>query len=204
MEKITKLTAEQDQKINEYRDRFFRMATSTKPGDKERAKEAALRLAEIEGFENCEVKFIKIPNRSIPMHGSQDNFIDNSLSNSIIDSLRVYSGDLLSSSLVTTLSDSIRYYLRESLEYHYNLWTYIQYSTWSLWVDTGWVAYYSFIIEELGIKHSDEPRKLFSLYRELSDNCSAIWIIPGTIIICEKPISVEIEDGKLISIEWGE
>lgn len=61
MKKITEFTEEQNQRISQYREHFFRMATFTEPGDKKRATKAALRLAEIGGIKNCEVKFVKNP-----------------------------------------------------------------------------------------------------------------------------------------------
>ena len=71
----------------------------------------------------------------------------------------------------------------------------------SLW-DTGWLAYYSYAVEELGIKIDEKARELLYLHNEIAASCFAIWIVPGALILCERPSSVEVRDGKLVDIEW--
>jgi hypothetical protein len=71
----------------------------------------------------------------------------------------------------------------------------------SLW-DTGSVAFITFLISELGIEVSAEKREKLYLINEILASCFAIWVVPRVVILCDRPRSVEVEDGKLINAEW--
>jgi hypothetical protein len=68
-------------------------------------------------------------------------------------------------------------------------------------MDTGWLAFYSFCADELKIKIDDTSREKLRLHNEIAASCFALWIVPGTIILCERPSRIEITDGKLVGIE---
>ena len=58
---IGKLTAEQETKIAEYRDKYFRQAVSTEPADRPRAEAAAKRMGEIAGGKIGTVHWVDNP-----------------------------------------------------------------------------------------------------------------------------------------------
>ena len=177
---ITKLTPDQESKISEYRGRHFAQATSTEPADRPRAEKAARRMTEIAG--------VKI-NKVIWCENPVDRLRD-SLSDSLWDSLRCSLRDSFRTSLCDSLWASLRASLRASLSD--SLWD-------SLW-DTGWLAYYSCAVDVLGVEIDDKNRELLDLHNEIAASCFAVWIVPGTAILCERPTEVEIIDGKLVNI----
>jgi hypothetical protein len=226
--KIEKLTKEQEYKVKEYRDRYFALATNCEPANRERAEKAALRMSEIVDIKINTIHWVNNPMDAKPLSDSfWDSLRDslwaslsesfwkslrsslrisfneslikslrdlfwNSLWNSLIESLRISFSEslrnLLMKSLRASLSESFRISLSESLRD-------------SLW-DSGWLASYSFCAEELKIKIDESTREKLRLHNEIAESCFALWIAPGAIILCERPKSVEIIDGKLIGIEW--
>lgn len=173
MTKITKLTLEQEQQIAVYRDRYFKLATSTKPIDIEAGKKAALRLAELGGVDNCEIEFVDNPEQG----------------DSLRDSLRNPVWDSLIDSLCNTVRGSLRDPLRNT--------------DWYTPRDTGWLAYYSYAVEVLGVECSDKHCELLKCYTTIAENFTAIWILPGKIILCNKPTNVTVVDGNVTDIQWG-
>ena len=104
--------------------------------------------------------------------------------------------DSLRASLRASLSDSLRDSLWASLRA--SLWDSLNDSLW----DSGWLAYYTYAIDVLGISIPDEHLNILRLHNEIAKSCFALWIVPGCAILCERPASVEIVDGELIGIEW--
>ena len=98
--------------------------------------------------------------------------------------------------LYNSLSDSLWASLRDSLRA--SLWA----SLWASLRASGWLAYYTYAVDVLGISIPDEHLNILRLHNEIAKSCFALWIVPGCAILCERPASVEIVDGKLIGIEW--
>jgi hypothetical protein len=146
--KIDELTNEQQDKISEYRNRYFQQATSTDPSDRPRAEVSARKMADIAGVKIKEIYWVLSP--------------DNGAS----------------------LSDSLRASLSDSLS------------------DTGWLVYYTYAVDTIGIEVTDSMREKLRLYNEIAASCFAMWILPGTVILCDRPESVEIVNGKLIDLKW--
>lgn len=71
----------------------------------------------------------------------------------------------------------------------------------SLW-DTEWVAYYTYAVEVLGVEIDESTREKLRLHNEIAASCFALWLVPGAVILCERPQSVELRDGKLVGVEW--
>ena len=202
--KITKLTPEQEQQIAVYRDKYFAFATSTKPVDLEAGKKAALRLAELAGVDNCEIVIVDNPGQGDSLWNSlRDSIRDSicaSLRDSLWDSLRDSIRELLRDSLRESLWDSPWESLSASL--WESLWDSLSVSIWaSIW-DASWLAYYSYAVEVLSIECSDRHRDILKCYTTIAENFTAIWIVPGKIILCNKPTNVTIKNSKVTDIKW--
>ena len=91
-------------------------------------------------------------------------------------------------SLWDSLSDSLRDSLWDSLSD-------------SLWASP-WQAFYAFPMLHMGVEYPPDMRKKLELHREIGASCFALWIVPGTVILCERPATVEIVDGRLIDLTW--
>ena len=98
-------------------------------------------------------------------------------------SLRASLRDGLRASLRASLGDSLRDSLRDGL-----------------W-DSGWTAFYSFG-RELGVQYAPEADEKLRLHEEIQASAFALWIVPGVVILCERPAKCDVRDGKLVGIEW--
>ena len=189
---ITELPQEQTQQIQEYRERYFRQTTSTEPADRARAEKAALKLARIGGVKG-EIVWVGSPaegDRAFRAgYASLRVSLRDSLRASIYDSLRGSICDSLRASLWGSLRDSIWGSLRDSI---YD----------SLW-DPCWLSLYTFSVGVLGIDCSDRHLKLLQFHNDIAASCFALWIVPGKIILCERPKTVRMVDGKLVGMEWN-
>jgi hypothetical protein len=252
MEKIEKLTIEQEAQIQVYQDRYFAQATSTEPADRPRAETAARRLAEIAGVKTEEIIWARDPEKgkstyqetlrsfgisledsfSISLKNSIRNSISDSLWNSTKDSIR----NSFSNSLWNSIKDSIRNSfgdelwnsIRNSIGYPLNnslwastreslgdsLWTSLRPSlkdllghllwnaNWNSIGDTGWLCYHTYAVEVLKVECNNEYQELLHISNEITASCFAVWIAPGKIILCERPATTEIANGKLIELTW--
>lgn len=222
---INELTEEQEKKIVEYHHRYFAQATSTKRADRKRAGTAARALAEIAGVKTDEVvwvdnldigkeKYISLSGTTITVT-IKDILIDE-----IWGTLREIINNEIWGTLKSTLLDNLRATLRESLRNSFNdeLWRSLKATLcdtncdtiWAtlratfcdtLW-DTGFTALATFVVEELEVKISSDAREKLDLVNEILASCYAIWITTDTIILCERPKTTNIQDGKLIGMEW--
>jgi hypothetical protein len=118
----------------------------------------------------------------------RDSLMD-SLRDSLMDSLRASLRASLIDSLRASLIDSLRDSLRDSL------WD-------SLW-DSSWLAFYTYCVDELPIEIDNDVIEKLKLYNKVASSCFAMWIVPGALIFCEHPSSVDIQGGKLIGMEWS-
>jgi hypothetical protein len=142
--------------------------------------------------------------------GSLRTSLRDSLSDSLWTSLRTSLWtslrDSLRTSLRTSLSDSLWDSLRTSLSDSpwTSLRTSLRDSLWDSLSDSNLLCYYTYVTKVLGILCSDQHRELLRLHNEIAASCFALWIIPGTIILCERPKSVTLDEiGKnVINLEW--
>jgi len=162
MDKIEKLTTEQEAQIAALRERFFAQATSTEPADRLRAEAAARRLAEIGGVKVNAVVWAK------------------------------------------SAQDGRHEYEKAGASLWDSLWASLRASLWdSLW-DTGWTAFYAAGRDVLGVEYDPKQAEILRLHEEIGASCFALWIVPGTVILCERPSKCEVVDGRLVGIEWKE
>jgi len=123
-----------------------------------------------------------------------------SLRGSLRDSLRASLSDSLWASLWASLSDSLRDSLSDSL--WASLRGSLRDSLRASLSDSGWLAYYSYGVEFLGVSCGDRERELLGLHNEIAASCFALWIVPGAVILCERPATVEVVDGRLVGLTW--
>ena len=98
-------------------------------------------------------------------------------------------GDSLSISLGNSLRDSPRASLR--------------YSPWDSLQDSPTIMLYQ-AGEIVGAVYSDQDALRLAMIAEVLSSCFAVWVGPGWAILCDRPTSVEITDGQLIRIRWGD
>lgn len=211
MTEITGLTDEQKEKIAEYRKRYWEQAISTKPADQERAETAAKKLAKIAKVKTNNVVWVMSPNAGENVYNTTRSVFSPAYV-LIETSLR----NIFWTSLKHLFEISLEIPLRESLEISFvdSLWTSLWVSLWTLlkdslrtslgtsFRDSSWLAYYSYVVDILNIEISNKNLKLLTLYNELAASCSAVWIAPERIVLCERPKTVKIEDGKLVGLTW--
>lgn len=78
----------------------------------------------------------------------------------------------------------------------------LKHSFYNVLCDSSWLALYSYVVGVVGLKCNDRNRELLYLHNELAASCFALWIAPDSIVLCERPASVEIEDNKLLGFTW--
>jgi hypothetical protein len=171
---IEKLTKEQEAQIAEYHERYFSQATSTERADRDRAERAAQRMAEIAGIKAPQIRWVDNP--------QDGKYLYDSIWDSIRDSFR--------SSIRDSIWESLRHSLRHS--FRHSLW----YSLWDSIRDSRLLAYYTFAVDVLGIEIDDLAREKLYLHNEIAASCFALWIVPGTVILCERPTSATVDNGK--------
>jgi hypothetical protein len=207
-----RFTSDEKLQIKRYRDRYWQQAISTEPADRPRAEAAAKRLAEIASIKISDIQWAENPYEGRREYNTSSDLLRDllrdSLSASLRVSLRVSLWDLLRGSLPGSLSASLRRSLRDSLwvslsdSLNDSLRVSLRDSLWaSLW-DAGWLCMYSYAVEVLGLECSEVHRELLGLRNEIAASCFALWIKPGTIILCERPSAVEVRDGRLVGLTF--
>jgi hypothetical protein len=197
---IEKLNKRQEAQIAEYHERYFSQATSTERADRGRAERAAQRMAEIASIKAPQIRWVNNPQDGHSLWYFRWDSIRDSLRHSLWESLR----HSIRHSLWSSLRHSLRHSLRSSL------WDYprsslrhsLRSSLWDSLGDTGLLAYYTFAVDVLGIEIDNLTREKLYLHNEIAASCFALWIVPGTVILCERPTSVTVDNGKLIDISW--
>jgi len=207
--------------ISEVRAEFFGYATSVVTD--RAAAEAATAIIVAPSLKTYEVHWVASPMAGASLWDSlRDSLWDslgaslwdslmsslwNSLMSSLWNSLRSSLWNSLRSSLGASLGASLRDSLRSSLsdelssslsdELRSSLWN----SLWdSLW-DSGWVAYWTCAVRLTS--HTGPDVERLHAFADLARHAFALWVLPGHVIICEKPTAVEVRDGKLSDIQWG-
>jgi len=210
--KTEKLTEKQQVELEEYRNEIFQQAVSTRT-DKEKAERDALRL--VDGvLEKPEIHWVKSPGEAKKLYVSLENSLRNSLWDSLWGSLWDSLRDSLQYSLRYSLWDSLWGSLWDSLWYSLwdSLWDSLRDSLWGSLQDSLWgslwgsaqIAFYRFP-EKIGlVKYDEEDSNLLKCYEKLLQSCFAIYVLPGHIILVEKPVKIEVKDGKLVNIQFGE
>jgi hypothetical protein len=199
--KIENLTASQEAKVLAYRQRYFAQATSMVRADRPKAEAAARRMAEIGGVKVERVVWANSPEEGKRKYDEVWASLRASLRASISDSLWASLGASLwaslSDSLWASLRDSIRNALWASLRDS------IRASISDSLSDSGWLAFYTFGRDELAIEYDVPASELLHLHEEIAASCFALWILPGAVILCERPTRCETVDGRLVGIEWA-
>jgi hypothetical protein len=209
---IEKLTPEQEAKIAAERKRYCDLATSTAPADRKKAETAVRELADIAGVQINRVVWVNSPKEGRREHDAAWSSLMDSLRDSLGASLRASLWDSLSASLSASLRDALRDSLRDALSaslwdslwdsLRASLWDSLRASLWdSLW-DTGWLAFYAIPRDILGVEYAKDAQRKLDLWIATLESCFAVWIVPGTAILCERPATVEIVDGKLVGLTW--
>jgi hypothetical protein len=180
---ITELTTEQQAALVAHRQRYFDLAICTDPADRPRAEKAARVLAAIAGVKIDSVVWVSSPDEGKAAYER----ISASLGASLWDSL----DDSLEYSLGASLRDSLEY----------SLWDLLDDSLDDSLRDTGWLAFYDFC-RSLGVVYDPVEAIKLDLWIDIMESCFAVWIVPGQIILCERPAAVEIVEGKLVGLTW--
>jgi hypothetical protein len=198
---ITKLTDEQEIAISEYRDRYFRQAIDCHPANRVMAENAAMIIAEITDVKWDTIEWVNDPalcdcdNRLLEysdldrlyweifhsVGGDTMEMLDELLGNPLDDSL-------FGSAIFEKLSEQTIEAIRKS-------W-------WDSFLSSGWTAHYTYAVEVLGVKCEENGLDFLNACSEISRSCFALWIDKGKIVLCERPLSVEVVDGKMIGIKW--
>jgi hypothetical protein len=206
---ITELTKKQESKVTEYREKYFNQAISIDRADKPRAEAAAQKLAEIGGVKNPKIIWVSTPTEGAAIFKAFCNSLGESLMDSLIDSLRASLSKLLLNSLCNSLCNSLNYSLWNSLNYSLwdllidSLWDSLRNSLWDSLCDSGWLCFYTYAVEALKIKCDNSVLELLKLHNEIASSCFAMWITPESVILCDKPKSVEVKDGNVVDMKWG-
>jgi len=210
---IDRLTDEQQVALVAYRDEVFGQATSTEAANRPRAEAAARRLAELMGVRVDRVRWVLSPadgaaayrarwsSLSASLHAS----LRDSLISSLSDSFRASRLDSLIFSLISSLSASLSASLRASLSDSLisSLNASLCPSLWASLRDSGWVAYYAFPAAIGLVQYAPDAAEKLALMQEMQATCFALWLVPGEeIILCERPATVDIRDGRLVGLTW--
>jgi hypothetical protein len=184
---------------------FFDYATSTTT-DRARA-ERAVAVIVAPKLAQYQVHWVESPGEGAALWNSLQGSLQRSLWDSLQHSLWValqYSirgvhQDLLRgwvwNVLLDSLWDSLRVAPQDALRVAF------QDSLWDSPWRSGWVAYHCAAIAVAG---STGPYVAqMRAYRELCASAYALWVLPGHVILCNKPTSVEVVDGRLLDADWG-
>ena len=68
--------------------------------------------------------------------------------------------------------------------------------------DTVWLSCYTYPRDCLGVVYAQEASRKLDLWITTLESCFAVWIVPGAAILCERPATVEIVDGRLVGLTW--
>ncbi len=120
--------------------------------------------------------------------------------------IRASLSDSLRASLAwASLSDSLRASLSDSL------WASLSDSLWaSLWASlsdslraSGWIAFY--VLPQIAglVTYEPEQQSRLQAFADFAESAFALWVIPGHVIVLEKPKSVKVVDGKLVEYLVG-
>ena len=196
--KLEKLTPEQEVALSAHRAEWFAIATSTEPADRPRAEAAARELAELGGVHVQQVVWTNTPEEGTRIWRE-------SLTAWLSASLRASLSAWLSASLRDSLWESLWASLRASLwaSLSASLWESLRDSLWNSLRESPWVAWYEFGAQ-LGVEYEPEAQHKLRLTSELLRSCFACWVGIGVIVLCERPATADVRDGKLMGLTWRE
>ena len=162
----------------------FARATSTDPADHERANRAARGIAKIGGLQGeMAIWWVDRPEEGKERYES----LSRSLNESLYESLNESLNESLSRSLYESLYESLSRSLYESLYESLN--------------ESSWLSFYRSAIR-FGANYREEDTKLLDLYGDLLDSCYACWLLPGHIILLDRPSRVEVVNGQVTDMKW--
>jgi hypothetical protein len=198
------LTDETLTTIRDTRAEFFAAATSTTT-DRELAERAVATIV-APALPSYQIHWASSPQDAASLgdslRGPLGDSLRRSLSNSLWDSLRAPLGDSLGDALWDSLGDSFSGALRAALSAPLRtpLRDVLWHSLWdSLW-DSDWTAYWIAAVRITGRIGPDVDRLV--AYASLARSAFALWTFPGHVILCLKPATVVVTDGRLVSVKW--
>lgn len=194
------LTDETLTTIRDTRAEFFTAATSTTT-DRELAERAVATIVAPVLFD-YQIHWVSSPQAAASLGDSLGDSLRRLLSNSLWDSLRAPLGDSLGDALWDSLGDSFSGALRAALSAPLRtpLRDVLWHSLWdSLW-DSDWTAYWIAAVRITGRIGADVDRLV--AYASLARSAFALWTFPGHVILCPKPATVVVTDGRLVSVKW--
>ena len=83
-------------------------------------------------------------------------------------------------------------------------WDSLRASLWDSLGDSGWTAFYAAGRDVIGVEYDPKYAEILRLHEEIGASCFALWIVPGAVILCERPSKCDVVDGRLVNIEWEE
>ena len=210
--KLDSLTSQQASRLATFRQDFFKFATSTETNvDFATAavrdlidnlpNNGAIHVSDITGYEikwfpnpeKCQAFYKSLGRIQVFTHSLRDSIelspiywlsLSDRLLNSITKSLNNTLLDSLWSSRITTLSESL-----------YEC-------AWSSLVDLPWIAQYSFLSDLPGINLPPEILGGLGALETTLRHSFAVWVAPKNVILCKKPIRVEIQDNQVAGLEF--
>ena len=210
--KVDSLTAKQASRLSGTRQEFFHYATSSDTRLIEAAK-AALSLVEllpnnggirIEDITNCRVNWFPNPDRCREYYKSLGRIrvFTHSLRDSI--ELSPIYWRSLSDRLLNSITSSLNNNLLEALWSGRNtpLSESLYECAWNSLVDLPWVAQYLFLSEFPEVKLPGEVLVRLHALKAVLIGSFAVWVAPKNIILCNKPIRVELQDNQVAGLEF--
>lgn len=210
--KVDSLTANQSSRLSALRQEFFTHATSSSTG-RDEASKAALKLLEVlpnngaihaDDITGCEVKWFPNPEECHRYYKSlvRIRVFTHALRDSI-EMSPIY-WRFISERLLRSITNSLANTLLESLwsDRITQLEEPLYSCAWNSLVDLPWIAQYLFLSE---FPEAQIPDKVVagieSLYKVLQHSF-AVWVAPKNVILCNKPIRIEIQDNQVSGLEF--
>lgn len=165
---IESLTPEQQAKIKEYTEHYYRVGISTEPSNKPKAEAALKAHYAYQGLPEPMIVW-----RPSPFSGSV-------LAAKVAN--HAQGNDLPVDEVLNTLpnvtDDQVRQMAATASYGSFNAY---------------WVAYYAFISEQ--VEKNNDP--LINIVKDIVEECGVYWTFSRLVIITEKPVSIKMKDDKL-------
>ena len=196
-------------------DAAIKWATCTDPADRAKAEAAALVLVP-----GAQIHWVNTPQGGDSLSDSLRDSLCDSLCDSLSDSLRDSLWDSLSASLMDLYRDSLwgslRDLLRDSLSaslcdslsdsFSDSLCDSLRASFWDSFWDSlrasFWDSHHTPLAHIARSLNPTASNPHWDAIEALHESCFAIWVLPGHVILCERPSVVEMRDGRVVYMWW--
>ena len=210
--KVDSLTPQQSSRLASIRQEFFEYATSNETfhqGARDAVQElikvlpnnGAIHVEDITGYEikwfpnpeKCREYYKSLGRIRVFTHALRDSIelspicwqsLSERLINSITRSLNNPLLEALWSDRITPLAESL-----------YEC-------AWNSLVDLPWVAQYTFLSEFPEVKISKEVLTRLKALKETLQYSFAVWVAPKNVILCDKPIRVDLNSNQITGLEF--